>query len=296
MRLALRFGGVLVNADSMQVYADLRVLTARPSAEAEAAAPHRLYGAMDAARRCSVGVWLGLARAAAREAAAAGRLPILVGGAGLYLDAFRRGLSPVPDTPAAVRERVAGRMAAAGPAALHAELARRDPASAAVLAPGDGQRVRRALEVVEATGTPLSRWRRRSRVGGWSGPVLSIVLAPPREALYRRCDARFGRMLEEGALAEVERLAARGLDRSLPAMRALGVPHLMAHLDGRLSLDEAVERARTATRRYAKRQSTWFRHRAPDAPRVEAFGRDAAADGAMVAVERFVLTVRGRPA
>ncbi len=296
MRLAERFGGVLVNADSMQVYADLRVLTARPSAEAEAAAPHRLYGVMDAARRCSAGLWHGLARAAAAEAAAGGRHPILVGGTGLYLDAFRRGLSPIPDTPPAVRERIAGRMASADPAAPHAELARRDPASADVLAPGDSQRIQRALEVVEATGTPLSQWRRRPRVGGWNGPVLSVVLTPPREALYRRCDARFDRMLDEGALGEVERLAARGLDRSLPAMRALGVPHLMAHLDGRLGFDEAVARAKTGTRRYAKRQATWFRHRAPGALRIEAFGHAMAADGAAAAIERFLLTVRGRPA
>ena len=291
--LAERLGGEIVNADSMQVYADLKILTARPGVAEEARCRHHLFGIMDASRRCSAGLWHGLASRATGEIAARGRVPILAGGSGLYLDAFRHGLSPVPQVPAALRVELSARMAAMGPARLHEELARRDPASAALLAPGDRQRIQRALEVVEATGVPLSRWRLMDRRGAWPGACLVLVLAPPRQALYRRCDRRFDAMLEAGALAEAKALAARRLDPSLPAMRALGVPHLIAHLEGALDLASAAIRARTATRRYAKRQTTWFRHRAADALVLEAFGFDArAGEAAVGAADRFLLTSR----
>ena len=291
LRLAERFDSEIVNADSMQVYADLAILTARPPAAALARCRHHLFGVMDAARRCSAGLWHGLARRAAGEIAARGRLPILVGGSGLYLAAFRRGLAPVPQVPDALRAELGARMAAEGPARLHDRLARRDPASAAALAPGDRQRIQRALEVEAATGVPLSRWRRMGRRGAWPGPCLFLVLAPPRAPLYRLCDRRFDAMLEAGALAEAQALAARRLDPSLPAMRALGVPHLIAHLQGALDLAAAAARARVATRRYAKRQATWFRHQASDGFVHEGFGFEAATGEAMAqAVARFLLT------
>ena len=288
LSIAGAFGGTLVNADSMQVYRDLRVLTARPSDEDEARCPHRLFGFLGAETRCSVGLWHGRALAECRAAAARGSVAVLAGGTGLYLAAFRHGLAPVPDTPAEIRATLEARMAASGPEVLHRELAGVDGELAAVLAPSDRQRIQRGLEVHEATGTPLSAWRRRPRRGAWPGPVLQITLVPPRDALYRLCDRRFDAMLENGALGEVARLAARRLDRSLPAMRVLGVPHLMAHLDGRMDLESAAARARADTRRYAKRQTTWFRHQVPDALRVEGFGFESAADAAQVAVGRFL--------
>ncbi|MBC6439204.1 MAG: tRNA (adenosine(37)-N6)-dimethylallyltransferase MiaA [Rhodospirillales bacterium] len=296
MRLARAVSGILINADSMQVYADLRVLTARPSPQDEAALPHRLYGAIDAAERCSVGLWHGLAHDAADQAVQVGRVPILVGGTGLYLEAFRKGLSPIPETPPDLRQRLSVRLAAEGSEVLHAELVACDPDLAAQLPPGDSQRIQRALEVLELTGVPLSEWRKRPRTGAWPGPLLYLVVAPARDALYRSCESRFDAMLAAGALDEVRQLTARGLDSSLPAMRALGVPHLMAHLDGHLSLEEAAERAKTGTRRYAKRQSTWFRHQAAEALRIEGFGHDKAAESAVESAAQFLLTAQGTPA
>lgn len=294
LELAERHRGTIVNADSMQVYRDLAILTARPDAAEEARAPHRLFGVLDAARPCSVAFWLDAARRAADEATAAGRLPILVGGTGLYLAAFVSGISPMPDVPDAVRRSVGERMAALGSAALHAELLSRDPETARRLPPGDRQRIQRALEVVEATGEPLSAWQRRPRQGGWPGPVLQLWLDPEREALRAACDARFDRMLDRGALAEVAALAARGLDPDLPAMRALGVPPLIAHLAGDLPLEAAVERAKAQTRQYAKRQSTWFRNQgAPDAVRIAGFGTGPEAAPALDAAAGFLLTRRG---
>ena len=293
LALARAHDGVVINADSMQVYRDLAILTARPSPADEAMAPHRLFGFVDAARRCSVGIWLEAARAEAEAASEAGRLPILVGGTGLYLADFLRGLSPMPDVPEAIRATLTRRMEEEGSAALHVELATLDPDSAARLAPGDRQRIQRALEVVVATGEPLSSWQRRPRSGGWSGPALQIWLDPARDALYAACDRRFGAMLEAGALDEVRALAARDLAPELPAMRALGVPELIAHLTGALSLEEAATRARTATRQYAKRQTTWFRHQAPGALRIAGFGYGPQAGEAHEAVARFLLTMLG---
>lgn len=296
LRLAEAAGGELINADSMQVYRDLLVLTARPGPDDTARARHHLFGHLDAALRCSVGRWQEEAQSAARAVLDRGRVPILVGGTGLYLDAFRRGMSPIPDVPEAVRDTLTRRMAEEGSVALHAELCARDPDLARQLAPGDSQRIQRALEVVEATGTPLSSWQQLPRSGGWPGPVLYITLMPPREALYRQCEARFDAMLDEGALEEVERLADRALDPTLPAMRALGVADLMAHLRGDLDLETAVARAKTGTRRYAKRQSTWFRNQVSDALAVEAFGYDETSRTAVAAANRFLLTAKGSPA
>jgi tRNA dimethylallyltransferase len=263
--LAQRCGGVIVNTDSMQVYGDLRVLTARPTAEEEACVPHRLYGTVDAAVNFSAGAWVTEAANVLAEARAQGRLPIFVGGSGLYFKALTRGLSAVPPVPPDIRDDVRARLEQHGVEALHAELATRDPASAERLKPRDRIRIARALEVVEATGRSLLDWHRDGLP-----PLLppdeftALFLAPEREALYARIDARFGQMLQEGALEEVARLAARNLDSLLPAMKAHGVPALIRHLRGELSLDEAAEIGRADTRHYAKRQFTWFRHQLPE--------------------------------
>jgi tRNA dimethylallyltransferase len=265
LKLAELFDGTIVNADAMQVYADLKVLTARPSAEEARRAPHLLFGEVDGAENFSVGRWLARASeilAAARERA--GPL-IFVGGTGLYFRALTEGLSDIPRVPEAVRAAVRAEAEGEATPALHARLAAVDPLTAARLRPSDRQRVLRALEVVAATGRPLVEFQGARAApslpsGAWTG----LFLAPEREALNARIAARFDEMLGEGALDEVAALAARRLDPALPAMRAHGVPHLIAHLEGRLSLDEARTRAVSDTRHYAKRQFTWARHQMPD--------------------------------
>lgn len=263
--LAERCGGVVVNTDSMQVYRDLRVITARPTPAEEARVPHRLYGYVDAAVNCSAGMWVGDAANVLAQARREGRLPIFTGGSGLYFRALTRGLSAVPPVPPNIREAVRARLESDGPEALHAELRRRDPASADRLKPRDRSRVSRALEVIEATGRSLTDWH-RDGLPPLLPPdkVAALFLAPERDVLYARIDARFTAMLRNGALEEVRRLAARQLDPLLPAMKAHGVPALIRHLAGELSLEQAAGIGQLDTRRYAKRQFTWFRHQLPE--------------------------------
>jgi len=265
LELAAATGGVIINADSMQVYRDLKVITARPAAEAEARVPHRLYGEVDAAINFSAGAWLAEATATLAEARAQSRPPIFTGGSGLYFKALTRGLSAVPPVPAAIRESVRARLDHDGVEALHAALAQRDPASAERLKPRDRTRIARALEVVEATGRSLSDWHRDGLPPLLPrGSFSALFLEPDRDQLYARIDARFDAMLAAGALEEVARLAARQLDPLLPAMKAHGVPALIRHLRGEITLDEAAAIGRGDTRHYAKRQFTWFRHQLPE--------------------------------
>jgi tRNA dimethylallyltransferase len=263
--LAEKIGGTVINTDSMQVYADLRVLTARPAPEEEARVPHRLYGHVDAAVNYSAGSFVIDAAAALGEARAQSRVPIFVGGTGLYFKALTRGLSAVPPIPAEVRAAVRARLERDGVEVLHEELARRDPVSAARLKPRDRTRIARALEVVETTGRALADWHSEGQPPLLpQGEFRALFLAPEREALYARIDARFDVMLKSGALEEVARLAARQLDPLLPAMKAHGVPTLLRHLKGEITLEEAAEIGRADTRHYAKRQFTWFRHQLPE--------------------------------
>ena len=265
LELALRAGGVVINADSMQVYRDLRIITARPTLDEEARVPHRLYGHVDAAVNFSAGAWVSDATKLLDQVRAEGRLPIFVGGTGLYFKALTAGLSVVPPIPAEVREDVRTRLERNGVEALHAELARRDPRAAERLNLRDRTRIARALEVVEATGRSLLDWHHEGQP-----PLLpkdsfrAVFLAPERDELYARIDARFDAMIGAGALNEVEKLAARGLDPLLPAMKAHGVPALIRHLRGELSLEQAATIGRADTRHYAKRQFTWFRHQLPE--------------------------------
>jgi tRNA dimethylallyltransferase len=249
----------------MQVYRDLRIITARPTPEDEARVPHRLYGHIDAGVNCSAGMWVTDAAATLEEARAQNRLPIFAGGSGLYFKALTRGLSAVPPIPSQVRDDVRARLERDGVETLHAVLARCDPAAAQRLKPRDRTRIARALEVVEATGRSLTDWH-RDGLPPLLPPhtVRAIFLAPEREALYARIDTRFGAMLAAGALEEVRALAERHLDPLLPAMKAHGVPALMRHLRGEISLEEAAEIGRADTRHYAKRQFTWFRHQLPE--------------------------------
>ncbi|SDN78457.1 tRNA dimethylallyltransferase [Methylobacterium phyllostachyos] len=262
-RLAERQGGVVINTDSMQVYADLRCLTARPDPDEEARVPHRLYGHVDGAVNYSVGHF-------ARDAAALlqsldGRLPVFVGGTGLYFRALEQGFSELPPVPEAVRTQVRDAAEGRPTEALHADLARHDPEGAARLRPSDRMRVMRALEIFFATGRPIASFYGDPVPGPLAGrPLQKIFLAPDREQLRARIDARFRTMIAEGALDEVGRLWARKLDPMLPVMRAHGVPGLIAHLDGVMSLEDAITRGQADTRAYAKRQFTWFRHQMGD--------------------------------
>ncbi len=259
LALARHLDGVVINADSMQVYRELRVLTARPTPADEATAPHRLYGVRAAAEPANAAWWREQALAAMGEAAASGNLPILCGGTGLYFLSLTRGLSDVPAVPAWAREEARARLAALGAAALHEHLSRSDPATAAGLRPTDGQRVARAFEVLLGTGRGLAAWR-----SGGLDPApwrfSAVLLRPPRQELREVASARFDGMVREGALDEVKVLLDQRLDPALPAMRAHGVPELAAHLAGRIGLAEARDKAVAHTRQYIKRQDTWFRH------------------------------------
>ncbi len=254
------FGGVVINADSMQVYRGLEILSAAPDAAIRSRVPHRLYGVLDPAQPCSAGWWRERAMAEIATARRERRLAVLSGGTGLYLRALMTGLARLPAVPRDVRAQVRERLRGEGVAALHAELARRDPVSAARIEPTDPQRIARALEVLDATGRSLSDWQRAETPAPDTQGIafFTILLLPPRSVLYATIDVRFAAMVEGGALDEVRALMTRGLDPALPAMKALGVPDLAAHLAGSLALDDAVRRGQQATRRYAKRQFTWF--------------------------------------
>jgi tRNA dimethylallyltransferase len=263
--VAESLGGVIVNADSMQVYRDLRVITARPTADDEARAPHKLYGFVDAAENYSVGRWCRDVEDALREIGTQGHVPILVGGTGLYFKALTSGLAAVPSIPADVRASVRGRLQNEGAPALHAELMRLDPATAQRITASDRSRISRALEVVLATGRALSDWHREG-LPPLIDPAraVKVFITCERKELVRRIEVRFDTMIKSTALDEVRQLAGRKLDPTLPAMKAHGVPWLIRHLNGEISREEAIAGAVMDTRRYAKRQLTWFRNQMKD--------------------------------
>ena len=264
LRLAEQLGATIVNADSMQVYRDLRILTARPTPEEEARAPHRFYGHVDAAVNYSTGQWLRDVSNTLAELKAEGRTAILVGGTGLYFKALTSGLAAVPPIPAEVRENVRARVQSEGAPALHAELTRLDPSTARRVTVNDRSRIARALEVVLATGRSLTDWHREGLPPLIdAGKAAKVFITCERKELVRRIETRFAAMLKAGALEEVRRLAARRLDPSLPAMKAHGVPWLMRHLAGEISIEAAAAGSIMDSRRYAKRQLTWFRNQMP---------------------------------
>jgi tRNA dimethylallyltransferase len=272
LRLAETIGGQIVNADSMQLYRDLRVLTARPSAQEEARAPHHLFGTVDAADGWSVGRWL---RAATQVLERIEGPAIVVGGTGLYFKALTEGLAEIPRIAADVRRATGSEYEVVGEMAFRARLARVDPAAAARIAPGDRQRLVRAWEVYVATGRPLSEHHASSKPVLEAGSWTAVALEPPRPQLYARCDARLAAMVAEGAVDEVRTLIARNLAPDLPAMKAVGVREFAAHVRGEASLDEAVSAAQQETRRYAKRQTTWMRGQMGAWPRLTAADAEA---------------------
>ena len=296
LSLAEGLGGVVVNADSMQLYRDLRVLTARPTPEEEARAPHRLYGVLDAAEVSAAGRWLELARVELEAIWQEARVAIVVGGTGLYLHALLHGIAPVPDIPDEVRAATRALGRRLGAPGLHAELARIDPEMAARLQPGDRQRVMRAHEVVVATGRSLAAWQQEpsARIA-LPERRLGLALLPPRPALHARIEARLRAMVAAGALEEVRALAARRLAPDLPVMKAVGVGPLLAHLEGRLEREAAIDAALVQTRQFAKRQLTWLRHRLAELRPVAAFGDDPTHAPDPDALRRVLLTAVPSP-
>ncbi|WP_293825071.1 tRNA (adenosine(37)-N6)-dimethylallyltransferase MiaA [uncultured Brevundimonas sp.] len=267
LKIARETGAVIVNADSQQLYADLRILTARPSPEDEAMADHRLYGVVDAAEAWSVGKWSRAVLELLAELRAQGRPAVLVGGTGLYFMALTRGLADIPPVPQAVRNATEADYLIQGESAFRRRLAEIDPLAARVIERGDRQRLVRAMSVHAATGRPLSGWKAGTRPllapGAWTGRVIE----PERETLYADCDRRVDRMMDQGVLIEVQALMRRRLDSTLPAMKAVGLRELAAHLSGDRDRDAAVAALKKVTRNYAKRQLTWFRNQTPEWPR-----------------------------
>jgi tRNA dimethylallyltransferase len=284
--LAERLGGMVINADSMQVYREFRILTARPGLTEEARAPHRLFGHVPVSEAYSVGCWLADVAGVLAAAKNADLLPIIVGGTGLYFRALMRGLPEIPPVPAAIRSHWRER-AEEGATALHAELSRRDPVMAARIRPSDPQRIARALEVLDATGRSLSHWQ-----AGISASLLPpytprFVLDLPRHELYARIDTRARAMVDSGAVEEVRQVLSLGLAPSLPALKALGMRELGAVAEGRVTLGDGLSAFQAATRRYAKRQTTWFRHQMSDWSRLSASDPQAALSIILAAVDQL---------
>ena len=300
LAIAARIGGTIINADSMQIYRDLRILTARPTDEEMASVPHRLYGVIDGAVKGTAALWRDMARAAIAEAASAGRIPILLGGTGLYLRALLEGLVELPPIPQAARDEARSRLESLGPEGLHAALSQIDPETADRLKPGDSQRLARAYEVAVGTGKGLAAWHRDApaQTAPMPNPVFRLVLRPDRATLYARIDRRFEAMVKQGALDEARAVLARtDLPEDAPMRKAHGLPELLRHLKGEIGLEEAVRIGQMNTRHYAKRQTTWFKNQVlpdlvveNDLSQQENFNLEAEIFPFIV---RYLLTARG---
>jgi tRNA dimethylallyltransferase len=291
--IAEQFGGVVINADSMQVYRGIEMLSAAPDAVLQARVPHRLYGILDPAEPCSAGDWRERAIAEIRIAHDRGALPVVTGGTGMYLRALMTGLARMPPIPDDIRSTIRHRMEAEGSVALYEILHERDPATAAMLSPGDRQRISRGLELLEATGRGHHAWQKGGEnLSEDDIRFFSILLLPPREALYRAVEARFDEMVRSGALDEVRQLAARELDPALPIMKALGVPDLLRHIGGEIDRDAACRGASQATRRYVKRQFTWFMHQFIANIRIDTQYSEIKSDNIFSEISSFLLTPR----
>ena len=289
IRLAEMLDGVIINADSMQIYDEMRILSARPAVDEMGGIEHRLYGYVSPSERYSVGRWHDDAVEAIKDVRASGRCPILVGGTGLYFKALLEGLNVIPDVSAAVRDHWSGELDRLGtPEALHEVLTERDPKMAATLKPADGQRILRALEILDETGKSLLDWQAEDTMRhdpAIAQDAMRMVLLPPRDLVYGKIEKRFDQMVELGGIEEARHLASLGLDPDLPAMKAIGVAHLNAYADGYMSFDEAIALCKRDTRRYAKRQMTWIRNQMDKWPH---FGT------ADAAIEHFLIEVKRR--
>ncbi len=289
--LAEAFDGVVINADSMQVYKELRVLSARPDDSEIARAPHRLYGVLSGREACSAGKWRDMAMAEIAECHANGKLPIITGGTGMYLNALTEGIAPIPDIPAGIREQVTADLEKTGHQAFFDDFAKRDPDTAASLDPSNTQRLIRAAEVLAGTGRGLAAWHREPMAMPPAGMMFKkFCYMPPRDILYDRCNRRFDLMIEQGAIEEVRGLLAENLPETAPVMKAVGVREIAAYLAGKIDLESAKEKSQRETRRYAKRQLTWFRHQMRDKEIIDAQYSESLADKLRNDVHQFLLT------
>ncbi|AUG53689.1 tRNA (adenosine(37)-N6)-dimethylallyltransferase MiaA [Thalassospira marina] len=289
--LAKEFNGVIINADSMQVYRELRVLSARPDDSETARAPHRLYGVLSGAEACSAGKWREMALTEIAACHQNGQLPIVTGGTGMYLNALTNGIAPIPDIDKSVRDQVTAELEAMGHAAFFARLQQQDAATAATLDPANSQRLIRAAEVLRATGHGLAYWHGAAMLPPPPGMAfLKFCYMPPRDILYDRCNRRFDLMIEQGAIEEVRLLLEQNLPPESPVMKAVGVRELGAYLSGALSLADAKTLAQRETRRYAKRQLTWFRHQMTDRETIDAQYSESLASKLRNLVHQFLLT------
>jgi len=293
LAIAEEFDGVIINADSMQIYDGLHIITARPSAEDEARVPHKLYGVLAPEDYCTAARWRDMALDEIEAARAGGRLPVVVGGTGLYFDILTRGIADIPEIPDKLRRSLRTLQQEKGTEAIYTRLEKKDPAVAARLNTGDTQRLLRALEVIEATGISLDEWHRREGTGPvLEGPRIWLALTPDRDWIYDRCNRRLDWMVGEGgALTEVNDLMRRDLDPSLPAMKALGVPELIRYLDGKMEKEVAVTRVKMLTRRYAKRQMTWIRNKMCEANCSFAQDMESLREEFFPIIRRFLLTL-----
>ncbi len=275
LAIAQETGAVIINADSMQVYSEIPVLSAQPSTHDKATVPHHLYGFLPGNAHCSAGRWLERARQEIDTARAAGRQVLVVGGTGLYIKSLMDGLSPIPDIEPEIRAKVRERFLTLGNAAFHAQLAERDPLMASLLPMGDSQRLMRSMEVLEQTGISLKSWQQIPPVRCYPPEdFTALLLLPPRPLLYAQCNSRFEAMLQAGAVEEVEALRDAEIPATFPVMKALGVPELAAYIRDEITREDAIARATQSTRRYAKRQCTWFRHQMPEAKAFAYQGRE----------------------
>ncbi|MBM84617.1 MAG: tRNA (adenosine(37)-N6)-dimethylallyltransferase MiaA [Rhodospirillaceae bacterium] len=290
LRLAEEFRGAVVNADSMQVYRELSILTARPKETDIARIPHYIYGVRPIAEPCSAALWRDMALEAIERVSDDERFVILCGGTGLYIRALVEGIAQIPPVPGHVRALARSIHARLGGAEFRAKLAERDPETAERLSDGDSQRLIRAWEVADATGRPISEWHRVSAPHAATFRTFCIVLEPEREILYKACDARFMQMIEQGLVKEVSALACLGLDSNLPGMKALGLPELMSYVRGEVDLETATAAAQQAIRRYAKRQITWFRHQIVPDMRLHAQFSESLEPKIFSKVRQFLLT------
>lgn len=289
--LAREFDGVIINADSMQIYRELRVLSARPDESETAQAPHRLYGVLSGAEACSAGKWREMALAEIAACHQNGQLPIVTGGTGMYLNALINGIAPIPDIDKSVRDTLTAELESLGHTAFFAKLREQDPATAANLDPANSQRLIRAAEVLRATGHGLAHWHGAGMLRPPEGMAfLKFCYMPPRDILYDRCNRRFDLMIDQGAIEEVRFLLAQNLPSDSPVMKAVGVRELGAYLAGSLSLEEAKTLAQRETRRYAKRQLTWFRHQMPDRETIDAQYSETLTSKLRNLVHQFLLT------
>jgi len=290
LAVAKEFGGWVINSDSMQIYDVMRVLTARPSLEDEETLPHHLYGILPPSEICSAARWRDMAAAEIQNAWHAGAIPIVVGGTGLYLRALTEGLSPIPTIPANIREQARTMLNTLGNETFHEMLSHRDPEMAKRLDPGNSQRLSRAWEVIEATGRSLADWQKEPSEGAVVAHWLTLALDPPRDSLNASCDGRFRQMMDRGALEEAQAMASLNLSPDCPATKALGLPDLIAHLSGSLTLEDAIQRGCQSTKAYAKRQGTWFRHQIPQAHLVKAQFSESISEEIFAIIRQFLLT------